>query len=227
MVLGMIKLDLHIHSCYSEDAIGSPKEIIKSAQKKGLQGIAITDHNSVKGSLNALKIKPKNFIVIPGVEISTTDGHILAFGTKNNFTRGLSVEETVEKISEAGGIPIVPHLFRRMSGIKKEKFTPISKRVPAIEVFNGCSLPKTNIKTAKIAQEFNLGGIGGSDAHNPMYIGYGYTTVESIDMAVDTIISEIIKKRTWGDGTTIPLQVRRNRMLKSIKQFFRRGFKRI
>lgn len=227
MVLTLIKLDLHIHSCYSEDAIGSPKEIIKHAQKKGLQGIAITDHNSIKGSLNALKIKPKNFIVIPGLEISTTDGHILALGTKNNFTRGLSVEETVEQICDTGGIPIVPHLFRRMSGIKKKKLAPLSKRVPAIEVFNGCSLPKTNIKTAKVAKEFNLGGIGGSDAHDPLYIGYGYTTVDSTDITADTIISEIIKKHTWGDGTTIPLQVRRKRMLKSIKQFFRRGFKRI
>ena len=52
----MLKLDLHIHSQYSEDAIGSPEEIIKSLQKKGLQGMAITDHNTVEGGLKALKL---------------------------------------------------------------------------------------------------------------------------------------------------------------------------
>ena len=223
----MIKLDLHVHSQYSEDGAGHPKDIMKQLQIKGLQGMAITDYNSIEGSLEALKIKPKDFIIIPGVEISTADGHLIALGVKENIPRDLSVEETVDKIIDAGGIAIVPHLFRKMSGIKKEKLEIIYKKIPAMEVFNGCSLPETNIKTAKVAKEFNLGGTGGSDAHDPSYAGYGYTVIESTDMDIDSILSEIIKKKTWGDGTTIPLQVRRDRMLKAIKQFFQRGFKRI
>jgi hypothetical protein len=223
----MMKLDLHIHSQYSEDASGSPKEIMKILQKRGTQGMAITDHNSVKGSLEALKLAPKDFVIIPGVEISTADGHLLALGLKNNIPRGLSVEETVERIVEANGVPIVPHLFRKMSGVKKEKLLIIQAQVPAIEVFNGCSLPKTNIKTAKVAKELDLGGIGGSDAHSPEYAGSGYTVVDSGDTSIDTILSEILRKKTWGEGTTIPLEVRRERMLKSIKQFFTRGFRRI
>lgn len=223
----MIKLDLHIHSQYSEDAAGTPKEIMKLLQKKGLQGMAITDHNSIKGTLEALKLKPKDFVIIPGVEISTADGHLIALGVKEDITRGLSVQETLEKILDAGGTPIVPHLFRRMSGIKKEKLETIHQEVPAIEVFNGCSLPRTNIKTAKLAKEFNLGGIGGSDAHDPLYVGYGYTIIDSTDICIDSVLTEINKKKTWGEGTTIPLQIRRDRLLKSIKQFFQRGFKQI
>jgi predicted metal-dependent phosphoesterase TrpH len=223
----MLKMDLHIHSKYSEDASGSPKEIMKLLKKKGLNGMCITDHNSIKGSLEALKLKPKDFVIIPGLEISTIDGHILAYGLKDGITRNLTVEETVEQILDKGGIPIVPHLFRKMSGIKKEKLELIYKKVPAMEVFNGCSLPKTNIKTAKIAKEFELGGIGGSDAHNPLYAGYGYTTINSTNINIESVLSEINKKKTWGEGTTIPLQVRRDRMLKSIKQYFQRGFKRI
>lgn len=223
----MIKLDLHIHSQYSEDADGTPKEIMKLLQKKGLQGMAITDHNSIKGTLEALKLKPKDFVIIPGVEISTADGHLIALGIKEDITRGLSVQETLEKILDAGGTPIVPHLFRRMSGIKKEKLETIHQEVPAIEVFNGCSLPRTNIKTAKLAKEFNLGGIGGSDAHDSLYVGYGYTIIDSTDICIDSVLAKINKKKTWGEGTTIPLQIRRDRMLKSIKQFFQRGFKQI
>lgn len=223
----MLKIDLHIHSKYSEDASGSPKEIMKLLKKKGLNGMAITDHNTIKGSLEALKLKPKDFVIIPGLEISTNDGHILALGIKENVDRNLSAEETVEQILDKGGIPVVPHLFRKMSGIKRENLELIYQKIPAMEVFNGCSLPKTNIKAAKAAKEFNLGGIGGSDAHDPLYAGYGYTTVKSDTMELESMLSEIIKKKTWGEGTTIPLQVRRDRMLKSIKQYFQRGFKRI
>jgi len=223
----MIKLDLHIHSQYSEDGIGSPKEIIKSLKRKGLQGMAITDHNTVEGSLQALKVAPKDFIVITGTEISTKDGHMLALNATEDIKRHLSIEETVEKIIDAGGIPIVPHLFRNMSGIKKEKLKTIRTKISAIEVFNSCSLPQTNLKTAKIAHEFNFGGIGGSDSHEPQHTGYGYTTVDTTDIKVDTILSEIEKKKTWGEGTTMPLDYRRDRMILSIKQFFQRGLRRI
>jgi predicted metal-dependent phosphoesterase TrpH len=223
----MLKLDLHIHSQYSEDGIGSPKEIIKNLKKKGLQGMAITDHNSVEGSLKALKVAPKDFIVIPSLEISTADGHMMALDIKENIQRELSIEETVEKIFDLGGTPIVPHLYRNMSGVKKEKLQLFHKKISSIEVFNSCSVYQTNLKTAKVAKEFNLGGTGGSDSHDPVYVGYGYTVVNSTDFSKDSIISEINKKKTWGEGKVLPLSYRRDRMLKSVKQFFQRGFKRI
>lgn len=223
----MIKLDLHIHSQYSEDAIGSPKDIIKSLKKRGLQGMAITDHNTVEGGLKAVKIAPKDFIVIPGIEISTADGHMLALNVEKNIARNLSIQETVEKILEQDGTPIVPHLLRDMSGIKREKLKTIHQKINAIEVFNACSMPKTNLKIAKIAKEFNLGGTGGSDSHDPSYTGYAYTVVDTTDMNADAVLSEINKKKTWGEGITMPLEYRRDRMLKSIRQFFQRGFKRI
>ena len=223
----MLKLDLHIHSEYSEDGIGSPRDIIKNLKKRGLHGMAITDHNTFEGSLKALKVAPKDFIIIPGVEISTLDGHMIALDVKENIQRGISIEETVEKILDLEGTPIVPHLFRNMSGIKKEKLKTIRTKLFAIEVFNSCSVLQSNLKTAKVAKEFNLGGLGGSDSHDPAYVGYGYTVVNSTDFTKDSVMSEINKKKTWGDGIMLPLDYRRDRMLKSIKQFFQRGFRRI
>ncbi|MEE8596763.1 MAG: PHP domain-containing protein, partial [bacterium] len=126
-----------------------------------------------------------------------------------------------------GGLPVAPHLFRNMSGIKKEKLRNIQTKISAIEVFNSCSLPQTNLKTAKIAKEYGLGGTGGSDAHDPIYAGYAYTTVDNTDINIDSILSEINKKKTWGEGITMPLEYRQDRMMKSIKQFFQRGFRRI
>jgi len=223
----MLKLDLHVHSCYSEDGEGSPEEIIKIVKKKKLDGIAFTDHNTIEGGLKALKFASKDFIVIPGVEVSTKDGHILALNVKGNIPRGFSAEETIEKIKDNGGIPVVPHLFRNMSGIKKKKLEQVYTRISAIEVFNSCSLPQSNLKTMKVAEEFKLGGTGGSDTHVPEYAGEGYTLVDTSDFNVDTVISEINKKKTWGGGNILPFSYRRDRMIKSTKQFFQRGLKRI
>jgi len=223
----MLKLDLHIHSCYSDDAGGTPKDIIKSLKKRGLQGMALTDHNIIDGSLKAQQVAPHDFLVIPSVEISTADGHLLAVNVTENIPSGLTVEETVETIIRTGGIPIVPHLFRLLSGIKKEKLKRIQTKISALEVFNGCSTPRTNLKTAKVARTFNLGGTGGSDSHDLLYGGFAYTVVDSTDLRIDTILSEIQNKRTWGEGHTIPLAYRRDRMILSVQQFIQRGFKRI
>ena len=223
----MLKLDLHIHSKYSEDGIGSPKEIIKSVRKKGLDGIAITDHNTTKGGLKTLKIAPKDFVVIPGVEISTKDGHMIALNINKDIPKGLSCEETVDKIINLGGTPIVPHLFRTMSGIKENKLKNIVNKISAIEVFNSCSVQKSNYKTSKTAKKYKLGGVGGSDSHIPKYCGLGYTIIDDCELSIDSIISKIEKKKTWGTGNTLPTDYRGNRMIKIINQFFQRGLKRI
>jgi len=223
----MIKLDLHLHSQYSEDGNGSPEEIIKNLKKRGLQGMSITDHNTLEGSLKAMKIAPKGFLVIPGVEISTLDGHLIALNISENVEKKKTIEETVERIIELGGIPIVPHLYRNMSGIKKDNLQKIKNKLSAIEVFNSCSTPQTNLKTARIAKNLNLGGTGGSDSHEPEYVGLGYTTIDTTDLNVDTVISEIKKGNTWGEGEILPFSYREGRMVKSMKQFFQRGLKRI
>jgi len=223
----MLKLDLHLHSKYSEDGEGSPKEIIKILQNRGLNGMAITDHNNIEGGLKALEVAPKDFVVIPGIEISSLEGHIIALNIKENIPRKLSIEETIEKIIDAGGTPIIPHLSRSMSGIKKDNLRKIQNKISAIEVFNACSVPQSNLKTVKVAKKYKLGGTGGSDSHIPEYAGYGYTTIDTTDLKTDTIISEIEKKNTWGEGITLPLTYRRDRMIKSVRQFFKRGFKRI
>ncbi|RLF37418.1 MAG: metal-dependent phosphoesterase [Thermoplasmata archaeon] len=223
----LLKIDLHVHSAYSEDAKGLPKEIIKYAIKKGLNGLSITDHNSVKGSLEAMKIKPKDFIIIPGIEISTREGHLIALGIKRDIERDLPVEETIELIIDEGGVPIVPHLFRTGTGLKRKNLDKIKDKISAIEVFNSCSMSRSNRAIERIAKKFDLGGTGGSDAHEPSFVGYGYTTIDNTDLSIDSLLSEIERKRTWGYGEIIPLKTRGKRMIKSVVQFFERGLRRI
>jgi predicted metal-dependent phosphoesterase TrpH len=114
-----------------------------------------------------------------------------------------------------------------MSGIKVNNLKKIYQKIPAIEVFNSCSDLQTNLKTMKIAKNFNLGGVGGSDSHIPEYVGSAYTTIDSTDYNIDSVLSEINKKKSWGEGNTLPIDYRTQRMIKSIKQYFNRGFRRI
>ena len=79
----------------------------------------------------------------------------------------------------------------------------------------------------KIAKKYNIGGTGGSDSHIPSFVGEAYTLVDTNNFNIDSIISSIEKKKTWGAGKTLDLNYRRDRMIKSVKQFFERGFKRI
>ena len=114
-----MKIDCHCHTIYSKhwfwgyDALNTPLEMIKAAIKKGLDGLAITDHNTVKGSLVGKKVakKYKNFILITGCEIRTKSCEVIALGIKENISPNLSLEETIEKIHDLGGIAVIPHPF--------------------------------------------------------------------------------------------------------------------
>ena len=113
-----MKIDLHIHSIYSSDGTLEIKEILKLARKIGLDAIAITDHNEIKG---ALKAKKMNIIpVIRGIEISSKEGHILAYGVDCKIPRDLSVEETIDRIRDCSGIAVAAHPYRYWSGLGEE-----------------------------------------------------------------------------------------------------------
>ena len=98
-----MKMDLHIHTAYSQDAHEKPHDIARYLKKKGFQGMAVTDHNTVKGALQLCQNPPQDFLVIPGCEISTARGHVIALGITNPISRGLSPRDTIDKIHERGG----------------------------------------------------------------------------------------------------------------------------
>ena len=216
-----MKIDLHVHSCYSDDANGSVEELIKAAVKNGLNGIAIVDHNSVKGGLKGFEIakKMKGFVVIPGVEISSAEGHILALNIKENIPKKLSVEETIERITSLGGISVLPHPYRILSGVG-EKFMD---GFAGIEVFNSRSLGWENKKAEFLAEKLDIGKTGGSDAHSSNEVGYGVTEFSVNSFRIDDLIQEIGKKRTKGYGTPCPNKIILRQHFKSLLLWFRRG----
>ena len=159
--------DIHVHSLYSDGA-NTPAEIIKYAQSIGLSGIAITDHNEVAGAKEALRVCPEGFIVIPGIEVSSLDGHILGLGIAEKIPMGLSAEETVERIHAAGGIAVAAHPFDRLRQGVGDLIYKVG--FDAVELYNGHTILASR-KPVEIARNLKLPVTGGSDAHLLSEIG--------------------------------------------------------
>jgi len=162
-----MKLDLHIHSKYSFDSILEPKKIIRVAKKRGLDGIAITDHNTIKGGLEAEEInEDKDFLVIVGSEISTEVGDITGLFLSEEIKSRNSME-VIEEIKKQGGIVVLPHPCRGHKLSEK-----IVKRVDAIEGFNARTNKQNNIEAVRLAEKYNKPIVAGSDAHFASEIGF-------------------------------------------------------
>lgn len=131
-----LKIDIHVHTCYSNDSLITPKELVSYARKRGLDGVAITDHGRID---SALKIaKETNFFVIPGIEIECSDGHVLGLNLQETIPQKLTNAETVERIHEAGGIAVACHPVAFFKGKLKNY---ANSKFDAVEVINASAFP--------------------------------------------------------------------------------------
>ena len=199
-----IKADLHVHTTYSKDSLITPKDLIHYSKKSGLNAVAVTDHNYLDG---AYKIaKETDFLIIPGMEISSSDGHIVALNVKELIPRDLSAEETVERIHNAGGIAIACHPFVLFKGALKES---VCSTFDAIEIINARAFPfKRSVnKATQTAERLNLSRVGGTDAHYGPQIGYGYTVIEAAEPTVEAIANAIVQGDCQPFGRAVPISL--------------------
>ncbi|MBX7076028.1 MAG: PHP domain-containing protein [Methanobacteriaceae archaeon] len=195
-----MKIDPHIHSVYSGDSDSKPKDILKQAKKVGLDAIAISDHNTIKGSKIAIEeSKNMDILVVPSIEISSYSGHILGIGVTEEIPKGRSAIETVERIREAGGLAIIPHPY---SYYRHGLFIKIDDNLSndGVETLNARYIIGYSNNHAKVlAEKNNLAKFGSSDSHFIKSIGDCYTEIDS-ECNVDDILDAIIKKKTTPMG---------------------------
>ena len=213
-------LDPHIHSTYSSDSTASPRDIIKRAKKIGLDAIAVADHNTIKGSLVTIEEAKdfEDFVVVPAVEVSSSKGHIVALGIKEDVEKGLSPEDTVEKIRSLGGIAIAAHPFVSYRDGLCDNVKELD--IDAIETLNSRYIfGYSNWKAKNLAERRNLPEIGSSDAHFIGAIGSCVTEFEA-DFSYESIIEAILSGKTsvYGDRTPLPLILKEviNKKIKKI-----------
>lgn len=219
-----MKADLHVHTMFSKDGRTTMEQLIQTAVERDIRCIAVTDHNEFK-AFELLKDN-KNVIIIPAEEVSSKKGHIVALGIDRQIPRGLSIQETIDRIHEAGGYAIAAHPYRWWSGLG-EKNT-LAYDFDGIEARNARSIPSANRKSEKLAKRIGKPITAGSDAHVPKRIGYGYVeipdTISNWQEAVDYIMSGQIteaKSHSRHMGGTLHYG------LKSIGQWMFRGFRKM
>ncbi len=159
-------LDLHVHSWYSVDSLSRPAAIIRAAKARGLTGVAITDHGTIAGGLEAQRLnQDPDFHVIVGAEISSDRGHIIGlFLTRDIASR--SWRDVLTEIHEQNGLAILahPYKWRKPDG-------ELVEAVDAIEVFNGRTKPEANRRALDMAVAVDKPMVMGSDAHFLREIG--------------------------------------------------------
>ena len=189
----IMKVELHSHTHYSRgtkvfyDGVESPEKMVRRAKELGLGALAVTDHNTMFAIKEAKAAGKKHgVLIIPGEEIGSKDGHILALGIKKVIRPGIGVAETVDLIHKQGGVAIAVHPF----DIKHDGLGKKANSCDAIEIFNGNNVDRlSNRRARKFAQKNKMIMVAGSDAHTTAMVGKGIIHTNAND--VRSIIKSI------------------------------------
>lgn len=182
-----LRCDLHNHTHFSPDSILSPEELVRRCQKREIGCVAVTDHNTVRGGVEVKRIVEERGIeglrVIVGEEVRSAEGEILGLFLGEDVPRGLSAEETIERIRAQGGLVGVPHPFDWLrSALDYQRMKELADRIDFIESYNARIIfPHHNRKAGRFAAEHGLAVSAASDAHSPWEVGRAYVTVREFD----------------------------------------------
>ncbi len=180
----MGQADLHIHTIYSYDGTATVEAVLKHARRAGLDVIAITDHDEIRGALRAEEISAHyNIGLIPGIEVSTAEGHLLTLFVRQRIPAGRSLIETLQRVYEAGGIAIAAHPLAigahslNETAIRRALQTEIGQQtLLAVESVNASLFYRgSNLRAARLTQRTGLAAVGCSDSHVGWNIGHART----------------------------------------------------
>jgi predicted metal-dependent phosphoesterase TrpH len=175
-------VELHSHTLWSKDCVVPFERIIDLCRKRGLNCIAITDHNTADSALTLQKLAPE--LVIAGEEIMTTQGELLGYFMQETIPAGLTPDETISRLRDQGAVISVSHPFDRLrkGAWQEADLRRIIEKVDAIETFNSrCMFPQDNVKAQQFATEYQLLGTVGSDAHTAIEYGRAYMQMRPFD----------------------------------------------
>jgi len=173
---GVVSIDCHVHTADSYDSRATVEAVVAAAVEAGLDGLVVTDHDRIERSrLAAARAADFGLVGIPGVEVSTADGHLLAIGVSSRPVPGRPLAETVRAVRADGGVAVIPHPFQlSRHGASASSIVDCD----GIEVFNAHSMTGLRNRQAdRFAAANGYPRFGGSDAHRPSFVGRGVTHV--------------------------------------------------
>jgi hypothetical protein len=212
-----LKLDLHVHTKYSYDAHITPEELVRVAHRRGLDGMAITDHSTMDGIAEFSRIP--DLLVIPGVEVAAAPGHVIALNVTAPVPDGHGFAETVDRIHAADGVAVLAHPTAFFKGVAA---ADVCADFDAVEVINASAIPffYSVRKNRALAARLKLPHTGGSDAHCAPEVGMAYTVIDTTS-EVDDVVAAIKRGGTVAWGRPIPWPLRVQRAYRSLRKRWR------
>jgi hypothetical protein len=168
----MIRVEFHCHTHYSKDSLLHPGRLLEVCHKKGIDRVMVTDHNNNLGGLHAQRLDPRT--AIPGEEVQTTAGELLAFFVTEMVPRGLEPREAISRLRDQDAFISVSHPYDELRNghWDEDDLMQILPLVDAIETFNARCMQKSfNHQAQAIAQKHGKAGTVGSDAHAAFEVG--------------------------------------------------------
>jgi len=206
----VLSVELHAHSALSYDGRDPVDMLLEQASAVGLDALAVTDHDEIDASLDAAgRAEEYDLIGIPGMEVTSAAGHVLAIGVTEAVPTGLPFDETLDAIHERGGIAVVPHPFQESrSGVAANISRADLASADAIEVYNSRLLTgRANRQAERFARDRGLPMTAGSDAHIAEMVGQAVTRVDAAERSVDGILDAIREGRTSVEGKRTPWHI--------------------
>jgi predicted metal-dependent phosphoesterase TrpH len=200
-----VLIDLHCHTFpLSDDSFLSPDQLIERAKAVGLDGVCLTEHDFVWEPHKLRELAERhNFLVIPGIEVNTEDGHILVFGL-NRYVYGMHrVAQLAQLVAEAGGAMVAPHPYRRLTpllrmdddfwtmALERAALNPAFQYVCALEAVNGRATQDENLFSWQLCARLGLPAIAGSDAHEARDVGTCATRFQEPIASWEDLVREL------------------------------------
>ena len=198
-------IDLHTHTHpLSHDSLLSPDELIEATKAAKLDALCLTEHDFFWDHTEAAALSKRHgFLVIPGIEVNTEDGHIVVFGL-DRFVYGMHrMHELAHLADAAGAVMIAAHPYRRQlpfelrhegewtHALERAVANPALVHVTAIETHNGRGTDRENAFSTEVAARLNLPTTGSSDAHEPKDVGRAATEFERRITSLEDLIAEL------------------------------------
>ncbi len=197
------RLDLHVHSTRSPDGRSTIAEHAARAAAGSLQGFALTDHNTTSGvaELRELRGVYPHLVLVPGVEVSTVEGHLLLYGVDEAPPKGRPLDETAAWAVAHGGEPVLAHPYRWPHGAGRRVGSVGALR--AVESVNAHNPAPANARAIELARRLSLPTTGGSDAHAAAELGRAATVVPDGCSTVDDVLEALRRGRVSAEGESL------------------------
>ena len=178
----MLRIELHTHTCYSRDCLTPLDKFVAECRRKGLDRVAVTDHNTTAGAFKLKAMAPD--LIIVGEEIKTDSGEIIAYFLTEEVPMGLPVREAIARVRQQGGIVGVSHPADRLrkEAMGLHRLEPVVDLVDALEIFNArCLFPSDNHAARDFAMRHKKLTFAGSDAHTLTELGQATVMLNDCD----------------------------------------------